>query len=119
MPKKIALKGNNEIQVKKILFITLSNLGDAILTTPALEAINIKYPNALIDIVGDKKSICIFKQADGLFGGGVTHGFSADEASVPSAEANAGRVADRVAPLNAQLRRQGGLRCPPAASRST
>ena len=61
MPKKVALKGNNEIQAKKILFITLSNLGDVILTTPALEAINIKYPNALIDIVGDKKSIDVFK----------------------------------------------------------
>jgi len=47
--------------VKKILFITLSNLGDVILTTPALEAINIKYPNALIDIVGDKRSIDVFK----------------------------------------------------------
>ena len=61
MPKNIDLKNNNEIEVKKILFITLSNLGDVILTTPALEAIHSKYPNAKVDIVGDKKSIAVLK----------------------------------------------------------
>ena len=80
MPKNIDLKNNNEIEVKKILFITLSNLGDVILTTPALEAIHSKYPNAKVDIVGDKKSIAVLKycpylenlyiknKTDGFFG---------------------------------------------------
>ena len=80
MSVNINLKNNKEIEVKKILFITLSNLGDVILTTPALEAIHFEYPNAKIDIVGDKKSIAVFKhcpylenlfiknKADGFFG---------------------------------------------------
>jgi heptosyltransferase III len=55
--KKI-LKDKN---VKKILFITLSNIGDAILTTPTLESLHLKYPNAVFDIVGDKRSKIIFK----------------------------------------------------------
>jgi len=47
--------------IKKILFITLSNIGDAILTTPTLEALHFKYPNAVFDIVGDKRSRILFK----------------------------------------------------------
>ena len=46
--------------VKNILFITLSNIGDAILTTPALEALHKQYPIALIDIVCDARSAIIF-----------------------------------------------------------
>ena len=66
------------IKIQKILFITLSNIGDAILTTPTLEAINLKYPNARIDIVGDKQSICIFKYfpyVENLFIKNKDHGF--------------------------------------------
>ena len=48
-------------KVKKILFITLSNIGDVILTTPTLEALHFKYPNAIFDIVGDKRSRILFK----------------------------------------------------------
>ena len=48
-------------QVKHILFITLSNIGDAILTTPTLEALHQQYPDALIDIVCDPRSAIIFK----------------------------------------------------------
>ena len=47
--------------VKKILFITLSNIGDVILTIPTLESLYKKYPNAIFDIVGDKRSKIIFK----------------------------------------------------------
>lgn len=48
-------------QVKRILFITLSNIGDAILTTPTLEALHLQYPDAVIDIVCDPRSAIIFK----------------------------------------------------------
>ena len=47
--------------VKKILFITLSNIGDVILTTPTLEALHSKFPNATFGIVGDKRSEILFK----------------------------------------------------------
>ena len=47
--------------IKKILFITLSNIGDVILTTPTLEALHSKFPNATFDIVGDKRSEILFK----------------------------------------------------------
>lgn len=51
----------NPFQVTKILFVTLSNIGDAILTTPSLEALHQQFPNAIIDIVCDKRSAIIFK----------------------------------------------------------
>ena len=38
-------------EIKKILFITLSNLGDIILTTPAFTALNKEFPEAKIDVV--------------------------------------------------------------------
>ncbi|MDC6484722.1 glycosyltransferase family 9 protein [Methylophilaceae bacterium] len=47
--------------VEKILFITLSNIGDVILTTPTLESLHFKFPNATFDIVGDKRSKLLFK----------------------------------------------------------
>ena len=47
--------------INKILFITLSNIGDVILTTPTLEALHFKFPNATFDIVGDKRSKILFK----------------------------------------------------------
>ena len=50
-----------DYSVKKILFITLSNIGDVILTVPTLESLHQKYPNAIFDIVGDKRSKIIFK----------------------------------------------------------
>ena len=55
---KIFIKDTN---VKRILFITLSNIGDVILTIPTLESLHLKYPNAIIDIVGDNRSRIIFK----------------------------------------------------------
>ena len=47
--------------MKKILFITLSNIGDAILTTPVLTKLHDMYPNAKFDIVGDARSKLVFK----------------------------------------------------------
>ena len=47
--------------VNKILFISLSNIGDAIMTTPVLMALHERYPEAVVDIVGDQRSSEIFK----------------------------------------------------------
>ena len=47
--------------VNKILFISLSNIGDAVMTTPVLQALHELYPGAVVDIVGDQRSSVIFK----------------------------------------------------------
>ena len=44
----------------RILVITLSNLGDAVMTTPVFEALRVAYPRCVIDIVADKRSSDIF-----------------------------------------------------------
>jgi len=41
---------------RRLLFITLSNIGDLVMTTPLLEALHLSYPEHLIDIVGDRRS---------------------------------------------------------------
>lgn len=48
-------------KISKILFISLSNIGDAIMITPVLQALHEIYPEAVIDIVGDKRSSEVFK----------------------------------------------------------
>ncbi len=48
--------------MKRILFITLSNIGDVIMTTPTLEAIHQNYPEAVIDVVGDARSEILFRR---------------------------------------------------------
>ena len=48
-------------KVNKILIISLSNIGDAIMTTPVLMALHEHYPEAVVDIVGDQRSSEIFK----------------------------------------------------------
>ena len=45
-----------EANVETILFISLSCLGDAIMTTPVLEALHRLFPTARIDIVSDRRS---------------------------------------------------------------
>lgn len=45
---------------QRILFITLSNIGDALMTTPALETLHRRYPTARIDLVADRRSDAIF-----------------------------------------------------------
>lgn len=42
--------------MSRLLFVTLSNIGDLVLTTPALMALHQQYPTALIDIVADRRS---------------------------------------------------------------
>ncbi len=49
------------LSVKKILFITLSNIGDVILTIPTIIKLSEIYKNAKFDIVGDKRSEVLFK----------------------------------------------------------
>jgi ADP-heptose:LPS heptosyltransferase len=44
----------------KILLITLSNIGDAVMTTPVLEALHQRYPQAVIDIVTDARASRLF-----------------------------------------------------------
>jgi len=39
------------VQVESILFITLSNLGDIILTTPVLEKLHDEFPGAKVDVI--------------------------------------------------------------------
>lgn len=48
------------MQKKQILFVSLSNIGDAIMTTPVLQALHQKFPDSEIDIVGDQRSSEIF-----------------------------------------------------------
>ena len=45
----------------KFLFITLSNIGDALLTTPVLQCLHRYDERASIDIVGDKRSSLLFR----------------------------------------------------------
>lgn len=45
---------------RSILVITLSNIGDAIMTTPVLETLHRHYPEAFIDIVADRRSGEVF-----------------------------------------------------------
>ena len=51
----------NTKQAKRILFITLSNIGDVILTIPTLLKLSKRYKNAKFDIVGDERSKILFK----------------------------------------------------------
>jgi len=44
----------------KILLITLSNIGDAVMTTPVLEALHNRYPQATVDIVTDARARELF-----------------------------------------------------------
>lgn len=45
---------------QSILVITLSNIGDAVMTTPVLEALHRRYPEAAIDLVADRRSSEVF-----------------------------------------------------------
>lgn len=44
-----------------ILFITLSCVGDAIMTTPVLESLHRRFPGAIIDVIADKRSSILFR----------------------------------------------------------
>jgi len=47
--------------VRRILLVTLSNIGDAVMTTPVLGALHDRYPQAAIDIVADPRSSQLFR----------------------------------------------------------
>lgn len=51
----------NEVVVERLLVITLSNIGDAIMTTPVLEALHELFPQARVDIVADARSAELFE----------------------------------------------------------
>jgi heptosyltransferase III len=48
---------------RQILVVTLSNIGDVVLTTPVIDALAGLYPQAQIDILGDARSIDILRAA--------------------------------------------------------
>jgi ADP-heptose:LPS heptosyltransferase len=45
---------------RSILLITLSNVGDAVMTTPVMAALHHKYPHAFMDIVTDARAAPLF-----------------------------------------------------------
>jgi len=47
--------------VNKILFISLSNIGDCILTLPAMDALHAKYPEAKITVLAGERPREIFE----------------------------------------------------------
>ncbi len=51
---------------ERILVVTLSNIGDAVMTTPVLEALASRWPGARIDLVADRRSAEIFGRAPWL-----------------------------------------------------
>jgi len=46
--------------VRHILLVTLSNIGDAVMTTPVMETLHAKHPRAMMDIVADPRSSELF-----------------------------------------------------------
>jgi heptosyltransferase-3 len=46
--------------VRHILLVTLSNIGDAVMTTPVMEALHGMHPQAVMDIVADPRSSELF-----------------------------------------------------------
>jgi len=51
---------NHPDLVGHILLVTLSNIGDAVMTTPVMEALHGKHPQAVMDIVADPRSSELF-----------------------------------------------------------
>ena len=56
------MKKINKFKVKNILFITLSNIGDIVLTTPTLEALIGEFPDGNIDVLTGPSGEEIFKK---------------------------------------------------------
>ena len=49
------------VNERRALFVTLSNIGDAVMTTPALQRLHEAMPEAKIDIIADARSGLIFE----------------------------------------------------------
>ena len=52
---------------KRILVITLSNIGDVILTTPVIYAINRQFPEARLDVMASAQGVEIFEDDPKIF----------------------------------------------------
>jgi lipopolysaccharide heptosyltransferase II len=54
-------------KIKKILFITLSNIGDIILTTPAMKVLSENFPDARIDVLVGPSGVELFKKHPAVY----------------------------------------------------
>lgn len=52
---------DQERQVNKILFIRPGGIGDAVLLIPVLELLKKQYPEAVIDVLAEKRNAAVFK----------------------------------------------------------
>ena len=50
------MSGPAHKEVQRILFITLSCVGDVVMSTPVLQALHRRYPGARVDIVADRRA---------------------------------------------------------------
>jgi len=55
-------------KIRKILVITLSNLGDVVLTTPVVEILVREFPNVAIDVMVGPNGVEVFKEHPGISG---------------------------------------------------
>ena len=51
----------------RILVVTLSNIGDAVLTTAVLDALKYKFPQAVIDILAGERAKDVFTRRQNTF----------------------------------------------------
>lgn len=58
--REVMVKIKNKSEVKRILFISLSNIGDIILTTPVLTVLRREFPSAVIDVMAGPNGLEIF-----------------------------------------------------------
>jgi len=54
------IDADSRIEDERVLFVTLSNIGDAVMTTPVLALLEAAYPTARIDIVAREKTAPLF-----------------------------------------------------------
>lgn len=57
------LATEDEKKVRRILWVTLSNLGDVIMTTPVVRALTGKFPNAEITAVVSPRARCVLEKS--------------------------------------------------------
>lgn len=54
-------------KIKRILFISLSNIGDIILTTPVLRVLAENFPKAMLDVMVGPKGVELFRRHPAVF----------------------------------------------------
>lgn len=54
-------------KIKRILFITLSNVGDIILTTPAIRVLSERFPKARMDVMVGPNGVELFQKDPAIF----------------------------------------------------